>query len=149
MPGLNTYAVVDGSDGRTHHIKLPDLEATGDSAPGSIVELRKFDDARGQRRAVLAVRSDLGVNEQVGALGATWLDRQAIAREPVAVAEGGFGAEVREALNRRAEQWIEDQLGAPTVDSRPTLASTHCGRRAMLSVQEPRRKCRFLVQSTH
>jgi hypothetical protein len=31
--------------GRTHHIKLPDLDAAGDSAPGSIVELRKFDDA--------------------------------------------------------------------------------------------------------
>jgi type IV secretory pathway VirD2 relaxase len=41
------YAVVDGVDGRTHHIKLPDLDAAGDSAPGSIVELRRFDDARG------------------------------------------------------------------------------------------------------
>ncbi|CAM5416902.1 hypothetical protein AFEL58S_02282 [Afipia felis] len=40
------YAVVDGVDGRTHHIKLPDIEASGDSAPGSIVELRSFEDAR-------------------------------------------------------------------------------------------------------
>jgi type IV secretory pathway VirD2 relaxase len=31
------YAVVDGVDGRTHHIKFPDLDATGDSAPGSIL----------------------------------------------------------------------------------------------------------------
>ncbi len=31
--------------GRTHHIKLPDLAAAGDSARGSIVELRKFDNA--------------------------------------------------------------------------------------------------------
>ncbi|OYW99518.1 MAG: type VI secretion protein, partial [Rhizobiales bacterium 32-66-8] len=44
------YAVVDGVDGRTHHIKLPDLDAAGDSSPGSIVELRRFDDAQGQRR---------------------------------------------------------------------------------------------------
>src|SRR3546814_13370014 len=51
------YAVVDGTDGRTHHIKLPDLDAAGDSAPGSIVELRKFDDAQGRGRVALAVRS--------------------------------------------------------------------------------------------
>src|SRR5690606_9672036 len=33
------YAVIDGVDGRTHHVKLPDLDAAGDSAPGSVVEL--------------------------------------------------------------------------------------------------------------
>ena len=104
------YAVVDGVDGRTHHIKLPDLEATGDGPPGSIVELRKFDDARGQRRVALAVRSDLDISAQVTATGATWLDRQAIARAPVALGGGGFGAEVREAMDRRAEHLIEQQL---------------------------------------
>ena len=53
------YAVVDGVEGRTHHIKFPDLDTAGDGAPGSIVELRKFDDAQGRRRVALAVRSDL------------------------------------------------------------------------------------------
>lgn len=105
------YAVVDGVDGRTHHIRLPDLDAAGDSAPGSIVELRKFDDARGQRRVALAVRSDLDIERQVRAEGATWLDRQAIAREPVALAGRGFGAEVREAMERRAEHLIKQHLG--------------------------------------
>ena len=104
------YAVVDGVDGRTHHIKLPDLEAASDSAPGSIVELRKFDDARGQRRVALAVRSDLDISAQVTATGATWLDRQAIAREPVALGGGGFGAEVRDAMNRRADHLIGQRL---------------------------------------
>ncbi|MGV0818472.1 relaxase/mobilization nuclease domain-containing protein [Martelella sp. AMO21009] len=104
------FAVVDGVDGRTHHIKLPDLNAAGDSAPGSIVELRKFDDARGQRRVALAVRSDLDVDAQVTASGATWLDRQNIAREPVALSEGGFGAEVRQAMSARAEHLIEQGL---------------------------------------
>jgi type IV secretory pathway VirD2 relaxase len=104
------YAVVDGVDGRTHHIKLPDLDAAGDSAPGSIVELRRFDDARGQRRVALAVRSDLDISAQVTATGATWLDRQAIAREPVALGGGGFGAEVRDAMDRRAEHLIERRL---------------------------------------
>jgi len=104
------YAVVDGVDGRTHHIKLADLDAAGDSAPGSIVELRKFDDARGQRRVALAVRSDLDLGAQVTASGATWLDRQAIAREPAALSDGGFGAEVRQALKKRAEHLIGEGL---------------------------------------
>jgi len=104
------YAVVDGVDGRTHHIKLSELEAAGDSTPGSIVELRKFDDARGQRRAALAVRSDLGVDEQITASGATWLDRQAISRKPAELSDAGFGAEVRLAMDRRAEHLLSQGL---------------------------------------
>lgn len=104
------YAVVDGTDGRTHHIKLPDLDAAGDSAPGSIVELRKFDDAQGRRRVALAVRSDLDIERQISASGATWLDRQAIARDPVALGGGGFGAEVRDAMDRRAEHLVGQGL---------------------------------------
>ncbi|MCA2411289.1 relaxase/mobilization nuclease domain-containing protein [Rhizobium leguminosarum] len=104
------YAVVDGTDGRTHHIKLPDLDAAGDSTPGSIVELRKFDDSQGRRRVALAVRSDLDIERQVQATGATWLDRQAIAREPVALGDGGFGAEVRQAMDRRAEHLVGQGL---------------------------------------
>ncbi|PIO99477.1 relaxase/mobilization nuclease domain-containing protein [Pleomorphomonas carboxyditropha] len=104
------YAVVDGVDGRTHHVRLPDLDAAGDSAPGSIVELRRFDDARGQRRVALAVRSDLDIERQITASGATWLDRQNIAREPAALSDSGFGAEVRQALDRRAGHLIEQRL---------------------------------------
>ena len=104
------YAVVDGVDGRTHHVKLPDLDAAGDSTPGSIIELRKFDDAQGRRRVALAVRSDLSIEQQITATGATWLDRQAIAREPVALGPAGFGTEVRNAMERRAEQLVEQGL---------------------------------------
>ncbi|MBB4067323.1 relaxase/mobilization nuclease domain-containing protein [Gellertiella hungarica] len=104
------YAVVDGTDGRTHHIRLPHLDATGDSPPGSIVELRSWEVAQGQRRVALAVRSDLDLGAQVGATGATWLDRQAIAREPIALSDSGFGAEVRQALDERAEHLIGEGL---------------------------------------
>jgi type IV secretory pathway VirD2 relaxase len=106
----SAYAVVDGVDGRTHHIKLADLDAAGDSAPGSIVELRRFDDAKGERRVAIAVRSDLDIDRQITASGATWLDRQNIAREPAALSEGGFGAEVRHALDRRAEHLVGQGL---------------------------------------
>jgi len=104
------YAVVDGVDGRTHHIRLPHLDATGDSPPGSIVELRAYEDARGERRVALAVRSDLDLQHQVSATGATWLDRQSIAREPVAMSDGGFGAEVRDAMRQRAERLVGEGL---------------------------------------
>lgn len=104
------YAVVDGVDGRTHHIKLPHLDAAGDSPPGSIVELRAYEDAQGQRRVALAVRSDLDIHSQVNAAGATWLDRKAVAREPIALSEGGFGAEVQRALEQRAEHLIGEGL---------------------------------------
>ncbi|RUU11682.1 DUF3363 domain-containing protein [Mesorhizobium sp. USDA-HM6] len=118
----SAYAVVDGVDGRAHHIRLADLDAAGDSAPGSIVELRQFDDARGRRRVALAVRSDIDLKEQVTASGATWLDRQIVAREPAALAEGGFGAEVRDAINSRAEylvgQGLADRKGGRIVFAR-------------------------------
>ncbi|RWB70423.1 MAG: DUF3363 domain-containing protein [Mesorhizobium sp.] len=100
------YAIVDGIDGRCHHVRLADLEAAGDGAPGSIVELRKFVDAQGRRRLALAVRSDLDIDRQVVAEGATWLDRQALARPAAGLSDGGFGAEVRQALDRRAEQLV-------------------------------------------
>lgn len=105
------YAVVDGVDGRTHHIKLPDLNAAGDSAPGSIVELRRFNDAQGQRRVAIAVRSDLDIDRQITATGATWLDRQNIAREPASLSEGGFGAAVRDAMDRRADHLVGQGFG--------------------------------------
>jgi len=104
------YAVVDGVDGRTHHIRLPHLDAAGDGPSGSIVELRAYEDARGERRVAIAVRSDLDLHAQVDATGATWLDRQAVAREPIALSEGGFGAEVRHAIDRRAEHLIGEGL---------------------------------------
>ncbi|MFI0849119.1 relaxase/mobilization nuclease domain-containing protein [Mesorhizobium sp. IMUNJ 23232] len=103
------WAVVDGINGRTHHIKLSDIEAAGDSAPGSIVELRSFEDAKGERRVALAVRSDLSIEAQTTAGGATWLDRQLIARDPVDLG-GGFGLEVKQAVEERTEHLIEEGL---------------------------------------
>jgi type IV secretory pathway VirD2 relaxase len=95
------YAVIDGADGRTHHIRFDDLDMTGDAPPGAIVELRSWDDARGNRRLSLATRSDLPIGDQVTAPGATWLDRQLIARDSGATGNG-FGAEIRDAMKARA-----------------------------------------------
>lgn len=44
------------------------------------------------------------------ASGATWLDRQAVSRDPVELSNAGFGIEVRQAMKRRAEHLIEEGL---------------------------------------
>jgi type IV secretory pathway VirD2 relaxase len=105
----DAYAIVDGADGRTHHLRFEDLETTGDAKPGAIVELRSWEDARGRQRLSLATRSDLALEAQVTAPGATWIDHQLVARDPVPTA-GGFGIDIREAMAQRAEHLVEEGL---------------------------------------
>jgi type IV secretory pathway VirD2 relaxase len=54
----------------------------------------------------LQTLSRLPLEFQIGALGATWLDRELVAREKTEVAEAGFGAEVRTALTQRTERLV-------------------------------------------
>ena len=103
------YAIIDGVDGRTHHLVFSDLDMTGDAEPGAIVETRAYDDAGGRKRLSLATRSDFTIEAQVSAPGATWIDRQLLAKES-ALSSGGFGAEVREAMDERIDHLIERDL---------------------------------------
>lgn len=97
------FAIIDGVDGRAHHLRFPNIEATSDAAPGAIVELRRFEDASGAERVALAVRSDLSLDKQIKADGATWLDRRLVERSETPLAHAGFGQEVREALSARID----------------------------------------------
>jgi type IV secretory pathway VirD2 relaxase len=103
------FAIIDGIDGRIHHLPLFDLEMTGDAEPGAIVEARSYDDANGRPRLSLATRSDLTIDAQVTAKGATWLDRQLLSREP-AISKSGFGAAVHEAMDRRVDYLVDKGL---------------------------------------
>ena len=104
------YVVIDGVDGRAHHIRFGSLEATGDAQVGAIVEVRPFTGSDGRQRLSLTTRSDLPLETQVTSAGATWLDRNLVARAPTPLAQGGFGAEVREALERRTEHLASEGL---------------------------------------
>lgn len=106
----SAYAVIDGTDGRAHHVRFSDLDATGDGEPGSVVEVRRFEDRNGRTRVALAVRSDLTLAEQVTAPGATWLDRQLVNKGPSDLAEAGFGREARAALEARTEHLAGEGL---------------------------------------
>jgi type IV secretory pathway VirD2 relaxase len=105
----SAYAIVEGIDGRTHHLCFSDLELTGDAKTGAIVEARAYDDAKGRKRLSLAARSDLTIQEQVRAPGSTWIDRQLLAREP-SIAGGSFGAELRDAMERRIDYLVGEGL---------------------------------------
>ncbi len=179
--------VIDGIDGRVHHVALPDASAAEQAPIGAIVEVggassqRPADHNIGQvargtgvyrpsehraraedsrvrvpggdydayvdthvrrlealRRAGIVERADADrwllpedfeariaayeagrgrqiqlrvlcaydLDRQVTSDGATWLDRQLLGRNRSSLATGGFGAEVRQALERRAEELV-------------------------------------------
>jgi type IV secretory pathway VirD2 relaxase len=106
----SAYVVIEGVDGRSHHLRFGSLEAAGDAPVGAIVEARPFTGHDGHRRLSLAVRSDLPLEAQISSAGATWLDRTLLARNSTPLAASGFGAEVREALERRTEHLAAEGL---------------------------------------
>ncbi len=108
----SAFAVVDGIDGRVHHLKLADIDLASDGPIGGIVELRRFEDTRGRNRIALAVRSDLNLDQQVAAEGATWLDRRLASREGADLSRAGFGAEVCVALDRRIDVLAQQGLAS-------------------------------------
>jgi len=103
------YAIIEGVDGRAHYLRFPDLDQTSDAAPSAIVETSEWTDRKGRRRSSLLVRSDLPLERQVDARGATWLDRQLLSPRAETLG-GGFGAEVRLALDERRDRLVDQGL---------------------------------------
>jgi len=106
------YVVIDGTDGRAHHVRFRGIDVFEHSPPtGGIVEVRRFGGPDDQRPTlVLANRSDFDLADQVTASGATWLDHRLVEREPMPLSMGGFGREVRNAMTARADHLAEDGL---------------------------------------
>jgi hypothetical protein len=96
--------VIDGVDGKVHHVRLRDLDAATDAPMGAIVETRP------ESRGYLSVRSDLSIADQIRADGATWLDRQLVSAKPSEIGQSGFGAEIQEAMARRIDHLVEAGL---------------------------------------
>jgi type IV secretory pathway VirD2 relaxase len=106
------YAVIDGTDGRAHHVRLRGVEAFTHAPPiDGIVEVRCFGRRDEERPTlVLTNRSDLDLQNQITAPGATWLDHRLVEREPLTLGTSGFGREVREAMDARAEHLVDEGL---------------------------------------
>src|SRR5262249_41413599 len=109
------YAVIDGTDGRAHHVRFRGIEAFEHAPPiGGIVEVRRFggpDDPR--PTLILANRSDIDLARQATAPGATWLDHRLVEREAMPLATGGFGREARDAMAARAGHLAAAGLARP------------------------------------
>jgi type IV secretory pathway VirD2 relaxase len=101
------YLVVEAVDGRTHYVRLAPATDLADIPEGGIVRAAAN---RSGRWTSLRVLSDLPLADQVTARGATWLDRELVGREKASLAQTGFGAEAREALDRRMEYLIGEGL---------------------------------------
>jgi type IV secretory pathway VirD2 relaxase len=106
------YAVIDGVDGRVHHVRFRSLDAMEHAAPeGGIVEVRRFGAPQERSPMLLLVsRSDSDLAHQVTAPGATWLDHRLVSNDDASFAHGGFGAEARAAVNARIERLIDEGL---------------------------------------
>jgi type IV secretory pathway VirD2 relaxase len=81
---------------------------------------RRYDTQRLAGGVAVDLRSHLPIERQTRAIGATWLDQQLI-RGGKDVGTGGFGSEVRQALQRRAD-FLIDQGFAERRGSRVILA---------------------------
>lgn len=106
------YAVIDGVDGRAHHVRFRGIEAL-DQAPanGGIVEVRRFGGLDDQHPTLaLAARSDLDLQAQITAPGATWIDHRLVEREAMPLSHAGFGREVRDAMQARAKHLADQGL---------------------------------------
>ncbi len=65
---------------------------------------------------IVQVESTMPLEQQVGAMGATWLDRDLISETPLETRDTGFGHAVREALAERESWLIEQQLAQVDAD---------------------------------
>lgn len=99
------FAVIDGMDGRVHHITLADVGAA-DPRVDAIVRVGPL--SRSGHPMTTTV-SDLDLKAQVGATGATWLDRRLLSPHPVGSA-GGFADEVAAACEARLNHLVAEGL---------------------------------------
>jgi len=76
--------------------------------PNDIVARGQAHDlAQGGDGLKLRTLASLNLERQISSDGATWLDRELIARERLPITDGGFGREVKDALDRRAHRLVE------------------------------------------
>jgi hypothetical protein len=62
-----------------------------------------YDLARDRANIRMSILSPTGLDQQIGSDGATWLDRELVSRQRIALAGEGFGEEVKAALEKRKQ----------------------------------------------
>jgi hypothetical protein len=95
-----------------------------------------YDLARDGANIRVSILSPTGLDAQISDNGATWLDRELVARQRMVLADEGFGKEAKRALEKRKQTLVDmghvtisvasrpsaqdliQRLGAATIDSR-------------------------------
>jgi len=86
-----------------------EVDGTWIIAPDHVERAAAFEAHQARDAPVIVdTLSALPLGRQVEADGATWLDRELLAAEPLPLREAGFGRDTREALDRR-RQWLVEQ----------------------------------------
>jgi len=75
-------------------------------------------DAGRNRQASVRVVSAFDLEKQIGADGATWLDRRLVSPDASDLASSGFGQQVREAMDRRSEHHVAQDDATRRKDGR-------------------------------
>lgn len=92
--------------------------------PLDLTQKAQQHDARVTPGLAIELRSHLPIEQQVGTIGATWLDRQLVS-DSGGLAALGFGAEVRSTMQRRldflAEQGLAERQGRRVILARNLL----------------------------
>ena len=92
---------------RAGHVER--IDATHWRVPADLPERgQAYDLARDRTGSRISVLSPMGLDQQIGHDGATWLDRELASRQRTVLADEGFGQEVTAALTRR-RQWLTDK----------------------------------------
>jgi hypothetical protein len=103
------------------------LNADAWDLPADYLKQAQAYDTKRNPQLGIRVLSTLDLESQVTANGATWLDRELIAKEPAPMRDLGFGQEARGALIRR-QQWLIDQglarQDGDVIEYRGSLLST-------------------------
>ena len=103
------YVVVDGTDGRVYYADIGTQKPGALPGKGMIVSLDASHQEAGNRQQIrLRVLSYLNLEKLTLSEGATWLDKELIAKAPVHIAGQGFGADVKLAFKHRM-QWLTEQ----------------------------------------
>jgi type IV secretory pathway VirD2 relaxase len=94
------------------------------------------------RRIQMRILCAYDLDRQVTSDGATWLDRQLVSRDRSSLATGGFGAEVREALERRTDELVRQGHASRTAQGQVRIKADLIG---ILARQEVERVGRQLA----
>ena len=98
------------------------------AVPPDLLQKARQHDAHKAAGHAIELRSHLPIEQQVKAMGATWLDRGLVADDANGRPAGqGFGAQVREAMSRRvdflADQGLAERRGQRVILARNLLAT--------------------------